>query len=47
LPWDAETQKAKATEARKELTEAQKAKFAKWDEEVRKLSELQNIGDGI
>jgi hypothetical protein len=38
LPWDAETQQASKKAAKKGLDERARARFAKWDEEVKKLS---------
>jgi len=38
LPWDAETEQASKKAAKKGLDEKARARFAKWDEEVKKLS---------
>ena len=38
LPWDAETQQASKKAAKKEVDERIRAKWAKWDEEVKNLT---------
>ncbi len=38
LPWDAETQQAAKKAAKKEVDERTRARWAKWDEEVKNLS---------